>query len=50
MKIIAFTATLICTLIVLGQLDPAIMIFDQSYQLVAALIAGAGLAYVAAMS
>lgn len=50
MKLIAFTATMICTLIVMGQLDPALMIFDQSYQLVAAVVAGAGLAYVAAMA
>lgn len=50
MRFIAFAATTICSLIVMGQLDPGFMIFDQSYQVVAAVVAGAGFAYVAAMA
>ena len=50
MRAIAFIAAAICTLVVMGQLDSDLFIFNQSYQLVATLVAGLALAYVTAMS
>ena len=50
MRVIAIAAATICTLVVMGQLDSELIIFSQPYQLVATLVAGVGLAYVAAMS